>query len=140
VGPNWSAPIPPSFPFCPRLEPTQRAPTLFSALLRHPVVSVVSKSLRTCPFWPPCSPGTHEPDSGSFVGTSDCTSPPLEWGPAASHNPTPVGVVWGYRSQNFPHPVLPSDLSGWMRDTILTHIYRHVVCIYVCIHTPIHRE
>jgi hypothetical protein len=66
------------------------------------VVSVVSKSLRTCCPQPPCSPGTNEPNSGSFTGTSDYVSSPTDKGPVASHSSIPTRWRCGEHAVKLP--------------------------------------
>jgi hypothetical protein len=68
--------FPTPFSHRPQARASPSGPTPFSALLRHPATSAVPKTLRTHHPRPPCSPGTHEPNSCSSTGTPDCASSP----------------------------------------------------------------
>lgn len=79
---------------------------------------------RTCCPWPLCVPRTYESDHGSSAATPDCASPPLEFGPAASHILMPTQWLYGMRevklsiSDSLSNP---SSLVGWTQNPILTH-------------------
>ena len=93
-----------AFPLPFPLRPQARAqhwPTLFSALSQHSVASAMPKSenlLVSASLWA----GTPSRLAAGLRGPPIAPSPPLEWDPAASHNPTPtwwqLGVHCAVRS------------------------------------------
>ena len=85
---------------------------LFSALPRHPLASGVSQSLRTFQSWPPlglCVGQDSRANSGRSSRTSDCTSPPPDRYPEASHSLMPA---WWWQGCTVKLPKRPKVLAG----------------------------
>jgi hypothetical protein len=89
----------------PRLE-LACGPTLCSQLFHGFQWRLQCPRVRTCCPWLTWGPGTHELAPSSSVGMSDCASPPLEWGLAASRSQT-----LGVEAFKLPASALPSSLS-----------------------------
>jgi hypothetical protein len=104
--------------FGPRLEPALG----LTSHSQHPVIAVVpmSANLSSSASMPAGAPKS---TLASSKGTSDCSSPLLQQGSAASHSLTPTGWQHGVHAVKFPASMSsPSLVAGWTQATILTHM------------------